>query len=107
MKRIDIAEFRDRGFLQEANRRFFHPLGLALEVIVEKDGTCTLGGVWDYRDDPEGMFFDKEDCLSQDFTDKKNHVTSLLFSKLVARANNPHDVEVNIDGIQLVGKKDA
>lgn len=55
--RIDIKEFREKGYLQEANRRFFHPLGLALEVIVEEDGSERLGGVWDYRDDPEGMIF--------------------------------------------------
>lgn len=56
-KRIDIAEFRRLGFLQEANRLFFHPLGLALEVKLAADGTETLGGVWDYRDDPEGIVF--------------------------------------------------
>lgn len=57
IKRMDIREFRSEGFLQEANRLFFHPLGLALEVNVEDDGTETLGGVWDYRDDPEGVAF--------------------------------------------------
>lgn len=57
IKRIDIAEFREKGFLQEANRLFFHPHGLALEVVVNEDGTTVLGGVWDYRDDPEGIIF--------------------------------------------------
>jgi len=52
---IDIAEFREFGYLQELNRRFLHPLGLALEVEVGDDGAETLGGIWDYRDDPEGM----------------------------------------------------
>lgn len=32
-KYIDVAEFRELGFLQEANRQFFHPLGLALSVV--------------------------------------------------------------------------
>ncbi len=54
IKRIDIKEFREAGYLQEANRRFFHPLGLALEITRHEDGTETLSGVWDYRDDPEG-----------------------------------------------------
>lgn len=54
--RIDIAELRRLGYLQELNRRFLHPLGLALEVIVDKETKEErLGGVWDYRDDPEGM----------------------------------------------------
>lgn len=57
IRRIDIKEFREAGYLQEVNRRFLHPLGLALEVVVEEDGTERLGGVWDYRDDPEGMAF--------------------------------------------------
>lgn len=84
VKRIDIAEFRALGFLQEVNRRFFHPHGLALEISVEpcscdgghiEDGPsgatysivcpqCNgtekverLGGIWDYREDPEGIIF--------------------------------------------------
>jgi hypothetical protein len=69
VKRIDIAEFRRLGFLQEANRQFFHPHGLALEVNVEEDGTETLGGVWDYRDDPEGIIFDPVDMQMRERRD--------------------------------------
>jgi hypothetical protein len=54
---MNIAEFRKLGFLQEANRLFFHPLGLALEIVVNDDGSEQLGGVWDYRDDLEGIMF--------------------------------------------------
>lgn len=84
VKLIDIATFRELGFLQEANRLFFHPLGLALEVAVEDCEHCQgwgmdpctsppgatvcpacngakqverLGGVWDYRTDPEGILY--------------------------------------------------
>ena len=58
IKRMDIKEFREFGYLQEVNRRFLHPLGLALEVkINDETGKETLGGIWDYRDDPEGMVF--------------------------------------------------
>jgi len=58
VKRIDIKEFRDRGYLQEANRLFFHPLGLALEAIIDQEsGGIRLGGVWDNREDPEGRVF--------------------------------------------------
>lgn len=56
-KYMDIKEFRELGFLQEANRQFFHPHGLALEVRINQDGTEWLGGIWDSRDDPEGIFF--------------------------------------------------
>lgn len=58
IKRIDIKEFREKGYLQELNRRFLHPLGLALEVIIDNDGTEKLGGVWDCRDYPEGIYYD-------------------------------------------------
>jgi hypothetical protein len=80
---MDISEFREIGFLQELNRQFLHPLGLALETAQDECGTCggdgivrqeegtpvacvpcggtgfieRFGGVWDYRDDPEGMTF--------------------------------------------------
>ena len=49
---MDLDEFRDAGWLMEANRQFFHPRGLALFVEVN-EGRVTRLGV--YRDDdPEG-----------------------------------------------------
>lgn len=83
IKRIDIKEFREKGFLQEANRLFFHPLGLALEVIIDDDGNEKLGGVWDYRDDPEGIAF-IQDIIDQD---KIDHVLNLKDSKREVRFN--------------------
>lgn len=56
-KYIDIKEFWSTGYLQELNRQFLHPLGLALEVLEHDDGSYTLGGVWDYREDPEGIVY--------------------------------------------------
>ncbi len=58
IKRIDIKEFREMGLLQEINRQFLHPLGLALEVIIDEETEIeSLGGIWDYREDDEGMTF--------------------------------------------------
>lgn len=106
VKHIPIAEFKEVGFLQEANRQFFHPHGLALEVTVvsERDGERAyssvslldsememlraliaaqrkrgvdltrierrldeakrhelgdvwISGVWDYREDSEGIIY--------------------------------------------------
>ena len=69
IKRISIKEFRALGYLQELNRCFLHPLGLALETIINDDGSEKLGGIWDYRDDPEGNIFDiqnrKEDDINK------------------------------------------
>lgn len=77
IKYIPISEFREKGYLQEVNRRFFHPIGTALEISIFKwyegflyhivsafkmliPGTNKeeITGVWDYRKDPEGMYFD-------------------------------------------------
>lgn len=61
IKRMDIKEFRQMGLLAELNRAFLHPLGLALEIIIDDEtGEEKLGGIWDYRDDPEGILFSKE-----------------------------------------------
>lgn len=58
IKHIDLQEFRDSGFLQEANRLFFHPRGLAMSIEVDDDGhVAALGDIWDYREDPEGIAY--------------------------------------------------
>lgn len=57
IKKMIVKEFRELGLLQEINRQFLHPMGLALEVVVEDDGSESFGLVWDYRDDPKGMEF--------------------------------------------------
>jgi len=66
MKRMSVRDFRAAGYLQELNRRFLHPLGMALEVVVDDDGSERFGGVWDCRDDPEGMVY-AEGELDQEF----------------------------------------
>lgn len=60
VKKMSVQEFREFGYLQELNRRFLHPLGLALSVVVDiVDGETVecFGPVWDCRDDPEGLVF--------------------------------------------------
>lgn len=54
---IDPEEFQRAGYLQEVNRQFLHPLGLALAVNVDDEGNWTFVGVKDARDDPEGFVF--------------------------------------------------
>lgn len=58
---MDVSEFREKGYLQELNRRFLHPLGLALSVTIEEDGTERFGELIDHRDDPEGIVFEEVD----------------------------------------------
>jgi hypothetical protein len=62
MKYMDVKEFRETGYLQEVNRRLLHPLGLALEVTLDDGGNEQISGVWDYRDDPEGLRFAEVDA---------------------------------------------
>jgi hypothetical protein len=50
---MSAQEFCDRGYLQEVNRLFFHPRGLAL--VIHKGPFDTLE-VQDFRRDPEGVY---------------------------------------------------
>ena len=76
---MDIAEFQRLGFLQEANRLFFHPLGLALEVrrpTEEGDPPACISGIWDYRDDPEGVIFGGEYLRGEEAITKAANVAA-------------------------------
>lgn len=74
VKTIDIKEFRELGYLQEINRQFLHPLGLALSISIDEDGNEQLATVWDYRDDEEGMLFHDDVINTQAFKDKVTYV---------------------------------
>ena len=58
MKKIDIKEFVDVGYLQEINRTFLHPLGLALTVKIDKNNNYQIDSILDFRDDDEGIYYD-------------------------------------------------
>lgn len=96
VKRIDIKEFRESGLLAELNRVFLHPLGLALEVSVEDDGTEKLGGIWDYRDDPEGVLYSKEHFptekieKAQEFIKQKHEQRMKVLGFVFQDPNNPY-----------------
>jgi len=60
IRKMSIKEFREKGYLQELNRQFLHPLGLALEIEIDEAGSDKLGGIWDYREDKEGIYYDLE-----------------------------------------------
>ena len=55
---MPVSEFRAKGYLQEINRCFLHPLGLAISIEIGADGEERLSKIWDYRSDPEGIIFD-------------------------------------------------
>lgn len=66
-KVLPLKTLRDDGYLQEANRQFFHPLGLALAVIMPtKAGEPPASlVVLDWRDDPDGGRFTDGDSLTE------------------------------------------
>jgi hypothetical protein len=85
-KVMDINEFVEQGFLQEVNRQFFHPLGLALEVLIDDNGQASLSSIWDFRDDPEGIIFAPGGVMSdEDDIRKHANVAKLLKSKIQTR----------------------
>ncbi len=58
IKYIDVKEFKEKGYLQELNRLFLHPLGLAMVVTSLNNGTEFISGIMDAREDPNGMVYD-------------------------------------------------
>ena len=91
IKRIDIKEFREQGYLQEANRRFFHPLGLALEVVVDDGRNEKLGGVWDYREDDQGVYYDIKNSdrkRKKRFRKNEKFIDKQMYKKSESRINN-------------------
>jgi hypothetical protein len=82
-KKLDIKEFRELGLLQEVNRLFFHPRGLALAINVEDNGDESLGYIIDSRDDPEGFLFG--DTTGESMEQKALNVSNLLESKSAYR----------------------
>jgi hypothetical protein len=57
-KYMDVKEFREKGYLQELNRNFLHPLGLAMSVSVDDNGNESLGNIWDAREKTSGISYD-------------------------------------------------
>ena len=58
-KAMKIDEFQKAGYLQEVNRLFLHPLGLALQIKIDPaTRQKNLYAITDERDDPLGIRFD-------------------------------------------------
>ncbi len=59
-KYMNEPEFVDEGYMLEANRQFFHPLGLQLVAQLCDDGGLRLR-VMDHRAAPAGLTYRPED----------------------------------------------
>lgn len=82
-KKMSLEEFRSSGLLQEVNRLFFHPRGLAIGIRVTATGDTEFDGIWDHRDDPEGLVF--PDLTSDEARDKAARVWEMARDKADAR----------------------
>jgi len=80
---LSPAEFRRLGYLQELNRCFLHPLGLALSTDVADDGTETFGAIWDCREDPDGIWFGGQ--FPADAKERADRIAAELATKMVTR----------------------
>ena len=85
MKYLDPKELLESGLLAAVNIEFFHPLGLALELLVDEDGAVSIGGVWDCRDDPEGVIMGGDIERDTDLIAKMNNVLAMREARRPAR----------------------
>ena len=91
-KTMSVKEFQSLGLLQELNRLFLHPRGLAMAVTID-DQFIALGPIYDYRDEPEGVEFARGDID----TKAVRAVAELKAERLAARLALP---DTDSDGIQ-------
>lgn len=64
-----VTDLNTAGYIQEANRRFFHPLGLHLALSRDSVNEERFLGFIDCRDDPEGIVFTADE-MNADFFKK-------------------------------------
>ena len=80
---MGAGEFRALGLLQEVNRLFLHPMGLALSVLIAEDGSEEFGDILDRRDDPEGLVYG--DAASEEFLRRARGVAAMRRAAHVRR----------------------
>lgn len=90
---MDPEEFQALGLLQELNRLFLHPRGLALAVTIEEGPYMRLGPIYDYRDEPEGIEFARGEIDEE----KVTTVWKMRQDRFKARIALP---EMGADGVQ-------
>jgi hypothetical protein len=81
-KSIPWEEVVSSGLLLEANRRFFHPLGMALYTSQDEEGKVVGVGIFDAREDELGFYFEG---LSANDVTKGYEIQAMLETKRAAR----------------------
>jgi hypothetical protein len=80
-KVVTYRELLESGYLQEANRQFFHPLGLSLALT--KDPEALI--VYDFRDKPYGASFSSSVTTSDKYAERAGNVAFETAARLLAR----------------------
>lgn len=96
-KKLSINELREEGYLQEANRQFFHPLGLSLMVnIIGENGEDSTVCILDNRHDLEGVVFglEQDDYYSEGSLQETRDKAQMVAEQAVMR----HEPRVNAIG---------
>lgn len=60
MKYMTVKEFLDSGLLFAINSIVLHPLGLAMSISIDEGGNYSFGDIWDCREEPEGIVYERE-----------------------------------------------
>jgi len=101
---MDLTEFREKGYLQEVNRRFFHPLGLAL-CISRPSGTehPSVINIADSREDPEGVEYGLAESTPERI-ESFNKKKALIDSEF----NKRHNVRVStVPSVRMISYAEA
>ena len=95
--KLDLQYFLDSGLLQEVNRQFFHPRGLAMFVSLDDDGKVkSIAGIYSEQEDLGGF------CLNKIDQDKVKNVKKMtrkfskrrreLFGNIIQKKDYPENV---------------
>jgi hypothetical protein len=88
---LPAREFYEFGYLQEANRRFFHPLGLSI-AVQETDEGIEYVGIVDYRDEELPLTL----AISEEEVEEALNAKERIDNEIVKRADARMDVFGNI-----------
>lgn len=81
-KVVTFRELVEKGYLQEANRLFFNPLGMSL-AVTKTDAPSLI--VYDFRDIAYGVSFSPEVMRDPKFKERVEHVEIEGAAKKLAR----------------------
>ena len=85
-KIMSVEEFQKSGLLQEVNRRFLHPIGLAISIVEDLDtGKVHFGEIFDYSAEADGMIFAEEVTSTSEWKEKAARVEELFEAKRAER----------------------